>query len=240
LATTNVPKTYFFIDESGDPNFFAKGKKLLIGKSGYQPYLIIGMIETNDRRALHDAVSGFMNEIKSNPSYNIIPSVAEKKGWYVHARGDHPLVRKKFFELLKEMDCFKAHIVIGRKDLDIFNQKHNGNSSEFYFDLLHHLLSSKLNEEQTEYNLYLSQRGNNTIHRFNNAVVKAIENDNRKKDKPLKVNYQLGIVSNTEMPELSIVDYMIWAIQRRLLLNENHYFDMMKDKFETVIDLYGK
>jgi hypothetical protein len=40
------------------------------------------------------------------------------------------------------------------------------------------------------------------------------------------------------MPELSIIDYLIWAVQRNLLQGESRYFDAMKSKYETVMNLY--
>lgn len=85
-----INKTYLFIDESGDPAFYGNRKKLLVGTEGFQPYLIIGMIETNDRKALRHAVINFIESIKTDSLYNSIPSVATTKGWYVHARGNHP------------------------------------------------------------------------------------------------------------------------------------------------------
>lgn len=93
-------KTYLFIDESGDPVFYGNRKKLLLGAEGFQPYLIIGMIETNNRKVLRRAVVDFMNKIKADNLYNTIPSVASEKGWYVHARGDHPEIRQNF------LNCF--------------------------------------------------------------------------------------------------------------------------------------
>ena len=42
------------------------------------------------------------------------------------------------------------------------------------------------------------------------------------------------------MPELSIIDYLIWAVQRNLLQGESRYFDAMKSKYETVMNLYKK
>ncbi len=80
-------KKYFFIDESGDPLFYGSRKKLLVGTEGFQPYLIIGMIETENRKKLRKAVVDFMVNIKADAMYNSIPSVANEKGWYVHARG---------------------------------------------------------------------------------------------------------------------------------------------------------
>lgn len=37
------------------------------------------------------------------------------------------------------------------------------------------MLNRKLNDDNCHHCLYLSQRGNNTLHRFNEAVTKAIE-----------------------------------------------------------------
>ena len=230
-------KRYLFIDESGDPVFYGKRKKLLVGIDGFQPYLIIGMIETSDRKALRKAVLGFISNIKKDPLYNTIPSVSSDNGWFVHARGDHPEIRAKFFELLRNLDGFKAHIVIAKKDLTIFNRKHNGNPTEFYFDVLHHLLSGKLVDDNSSYHLYLSQRGNNSLHRFQKAVDKTL--DAKESDTKGKIKYGLEIVPSKEMPELSIVDYLMWAVQRKLLTGESRFFDALQFRYDTILNLYN-
>lgn len=194
------------------------------------------MIETGDRRALRKAVVAFMDDIKEDNLYNSIPSVANDKGWYVHARSDHPEIRAKFFELLRGLDGFKAHIVIARKDLNIFTRKHNSNATEFYFDVLHHLLNGRLHDNNCQYNLYLSQRGNNSLHRFQEAVDKALTA--RELNASGSIAYNLEIVQSKEMPELSIIDYLMWAVQRKLIQGESRYFDALRSKYETVIDLY--
>ena len=232
----SIHKTYLFIDESGDPVYYGNRKKLLVGIEGFQPYLIIGMIETDNRKALRKAVVNFMDSIKADSLYNSIPSIATDKGWYVHARGDHPEIRAKFFELLRNLEGYKAHIVIAKKDLNIFNRKHNNNPTEFYFDVLHHLLNGRLNDAGRHYNLYLSQRGNNSIRRFQEAVTKAVETD--KANAIGAIQYNLEIVQSKEMPELSIIDYLMWAVQRNLLQGESRYFDALKSKYETVLNLY--
>jgi hypothetical protein len=111
----HIHKTYLIIDESGDPAFYGNRKKLLVGADGFQPYLIIGLVETNDRKALRKAVVGFMDSIKADRLYNSIPSVASDKGWHVHASGDHPEIRAKFFELLRNITGYKAHSIIAKK-----------------------------------------------------------------------------------------------------------------------------
>ena len=231
-------KRFLFIDESGDPAFYGNRKKLLVGTEGFQPYLIIGMIETTDRKVLRKAVVSFMKNIQADSLYNTIPSVNSDKGWFVHARGDHPEIRAKFFELLRNLSGFKAHIVIAKKDLNIFTRKHNGNPTEFYYDVLQHLLNDRLKDNNCRYNLYLAQRGNNSLHRFQQAVDKALAAGESKPEGNIK--YNLEIVSGKEMPELSIIDYLIWAVQRNLLKGESRYFEALKSKYETVINLYGK
>ncbi|MEI9920362.1 MAG: DUF3800 domain-containing protein [Bacteroidota bacterium] len=229
-----MKKKFLLIDESGDPNFYGHRKKLLVSQPGYQPYLMIGMIETEDRRALHEAVVKFLNEIKSDPLYNTIPSVI-KDSWYVHARGDHPEIRAKFFELLRRLEGFKAHIVTARKDILIFNRKHNNNPTEFYFDVLYHLLNGRLNDPEYQYMIYLSQRDNSNISRLQEAVNRALQTGN---SNVKKISCHLRIVPGKEMPELSIVDYLMWAFQRKLMTEEHRQFDALIDKFATIINLY--
>ena len=233
-----ISTKYIFIDESGDPTFYGSGKKLLVGTEGFQPYLIIGMIETTNRKVLRKAVVKFMESIKSDVLYNTIPSVNTQKDWYVHARGDHPEIRIKFFELLRQLPDYKAHIVIARKDLSIFNRKHNNNPSEFYFDVLHHLLENKMIESQTHYKLFLSQRGSNSMNRFSEAVTKTLKYDAIKSGSNQEINYSLEIVSSEDMPELSIIDYLMWAVQRKLLKGEARYFEALKERYGTILELY--
>jgi len=169
--------------------------------------------------------------------YKTIPSVATDKGWYVHARGDHPEIRAKFFELIRRLNGYKAHVVIAKKDFSVFKDRYNSDPIEFYFDVLHHLLDGKLQHGDSSYKLYLSQRGNNSLHRFEKAVTKALKANDLNS---VTAQCNLEIVPGKEMPELSIVDYLIWAVQRKLLTGESRYFDAMRDKFETITNLYGE
>lgn len=67
---------YCFIDECGDPAFYGKGKRLLVGTAGYQPLLIMGMIETDNRKALSKAVREFSESILQDVLFRSIPSVS--------------------------------------------------------------------------------------------------------------------------------------------------------------------
>lgn len=220
-----IPKNcrYLFIDESGDPNFFGKSKKLLIGHEGYQPLLIIGLIVTEDRRALRKSVLSFRDSILVDPLYRSIPSIQKSDDWLPHARGDHPEIRSKFFEHIRSLEGYKAHIIIGRKDIDIFSSKHNSKPQEFYFDLLYHLLSKKLTKSVSDYHIYLAHRQKTGIPLFKKAVDRvAIELDRAGE-------FKYDLVKSSQYPELSIVDYLIWALQRYIFKNEARFFQALED-----------
>ena len=61
-----LPKKYFFIDESGDAAFYAKGKKLLIGQEGFQPLLLLGLIVLEDKKLFEILSSIFKTKSKGS------------------------------------------------------------------------------------------------------------------------------------------------------------------------------
>jgi hypothetical protein len=42
------------------------------------------------------------------------------------------------------------------------------------------------------------------------------------------IKCNLEIVAGKEMPELSIIDYLIWAVQRKLITGESRYFEALE------------
>jgi hypothetical protein len=40
------------------------------------------------------------------------------------------------------------------------------------------------------------------------------------------------------MPELSVIDYFLWAVQRKLMKGESRFFDALESKYETVVNIY--
>jgi hypothetical protein len=59
-------------------------------------------------------------------------------------------------------------------------------------------------------------------------------------DQPNTIKCHLEIVPGKEMPEMSIVDYLIWAVQRKLLTGESRYFEALRSKYATVLTLYDE
>lgn len=226
-----------FIDEGGDSTFYGSRKKLLVGEEGFQPMLNLGLITLENKVEIRKAIGNFMSDLKNDPLYSSIHSL-KQNNWYLHARGDHPEVRAKFFEFLRKLEGFKCFIVMGRKRLKTFQKKHNSNESEFYFDLVYHLLKGRLNDETKVYHIFLSSRQKSTQVHLEAAIIKAIARDNELRKVKKNIQFKFDIVRSQDTPELSIVDYMLWALQRYIFKKEERFFKALQEKFNLIIDLY--
>ena len=197
--------------------------------------LMIGMIKLSNRKAIRKQVVDFQKMILGDPFFNSIPSVADPKGWFLHAKDDHPEVRIKFFELIRSMEGVDAQIVIGRKLIEIFNRKHNNNPGEFYYDLLKHLLEQNLMNPEFEYNLFLAQRGKDNLKRFIDAVEDVLVNQS---EIGSEINYKCNLVLSRQCPEMSVIDYMLWALQRYILKGKKRFFTAIESKYPWIFDAY--
>lgn len=231
-------KTYFFIDESGDPSFYATGNRCIVGGEGFKPLLIIGMVKMEDKTAIRSAIVAFMQDLLKDPLYNTLPCLQNPKGWYLHASYDNLEIQIKFIDFLRKLEGFKFYSVIGRKRLDVFHKKHNKNETEFYFDMVYHLLKDRLNKEDTFYQLFLSARKKNTQHKLKEAIDNALERDNNKRKTPIAISYNSEIVQSKDTPELSIADYLLWALQRYIIKGEKRFYNVLEEKYSLIIDLY--
>jgi hypothetical protein len=232
------PQRYFFIDESGDAAFYASGKRLLVGEKDFKPLLLMGMIELEDKASIYKYLNSFQDEIRKDPLYNSLKCVADADGWYLHAKNDQVEIRAKFVEALRKLEGYRTFVVIGRKRLKIFQTKHNSNESEFYFDMIYHLLKDRLNDENYYYQIFLANRKGNDAIKLKEAINKAIERDNQKRKTKLEIHFDCRTIPSSTTPELSIVDYMLWSLQRYILNKEARYYLALKEKYNLIIDLY--
>ncbi|MEJ7683841.1 MAG: hypothetical protein WKG06_39470 [Segetibacter sp.] len=147
-----MEQKYIFIDESGDPNFYAKGRRPLWIEPDFVPVIFLGMIVTENKSELRRAVSDFQNQILKDPLFNTIYSVCQP-AWHLHACQDHSDINLKMIEFLRQLTGFRFTAVIGRKIPEIELEEMEANC---------------------KYYLYLSQRQSNTEQRFAKAFEKAV------------------------------------------------------------------
>lgn len=217
-ARPKVPASHRFLDEAGDTTFYGKGRASIIGKPGVSLCFILGMVKfQGELPALRAAVRRLQSQVEADPYLRDVPSVQKKQqqgGFYFHATDDPPEVRKVFFEFIHGLDCsFEA--VAGRKIPRLFDTKHHNRESEFYADLLSHLLKNKLRTVERLV-LNIAARGKST--RNENlalALAKASSRDRKRKSTDEAFTRVVFNVQNPQTePLLTVADYFCWSVQR--------------------------
>lgn len=227
-------KKYIFIDETGSPQLYAKRKRPLWMEPDFVPVICLGIVVTHDRINLRKEITDFQKQVLNDPLLNSIYSVSQPD-WFLHARRDHSDINFKMVDFLRQLNSFKFSAVIGRKIPEIFINKHNGNAIEFYFDLIHKLLELDHLQPDAKYHLYLSQRQSSTVQRFTEAFEKAVKAKSMEIE---RISFSCSIVRSCDFPELSVVDYLLWALQRYILKGERRYFAALEKHYEKILDVY--
>lgn len=230
-----------FIDEAGDMTFFGKNKVPILDNEGVSAVFMLGMGHIKQPLPkVRDLIEGFCREVEKDPFFNQIPSIQKRinsGGFYLHAKDDPPELRYKFLTFLMENVSFSVQIVAGRKNLTRFTSKHNSSEREFYADLLSHLLKDKGSYEKLVINI--AERGSSTKNNnLENALAQAHERHKKRKNHTYRAEIKFNVQSYSSDPILAIVDYVLWTVQRVFEKGETRFYDVVRDKIPTIIDLY--
>jgi len=231
-----------FLDEAGDTTFYGKGRIPILGENGVSNTFILGMLKINQPlEPLRKRIVDFCKVVQNNRYYKNVPSVVKrvsKGNFYLHAKDDLPEIRKEYYDFIQSVDC-SYQAVVGRKIITLFEKKHNGKETEFYADLLSHLLKDKFSIDRS-FVLNVAERANSTaINNLEKGLIKAenrFKNKYPNKDIVAKVSFSIQKYQNE--PILSITDYLSWAVQRVFEKGETRFYDYMIDKISLVVDLY--
>jgi hypothetical protein len=235
-------KVHRFLDEAGDTTFFGKGRVPILGHEGVSLSFGLGMVKFAAPVAeVRKEVVNLCRAVEVDAYVNRIPSVARRVqsgGFYFHAKDDSPEVRERLFKWLHRTDC-SLEMVVGRKIPALFARKHNGNESEFYADLLSHLLKSKLKLGQRQV-INIAERGKSTRnHVLELAMQKARDRFGKKQD---ATEICSEVVFNVQTPRteplLCVPDYLAWTVQRVFERGETRHYDFVRERISVVVDLY--
>ena len=231
-----------FLDEAGDTTFFGKGKVVIIGQRGVSLSFSLGMVKFNtESPPIRKTVMELQKSVESDDYLNRVCSVAKKiadGGFYFHATDDPPEVRERFIKFIKTLDC-SAEIVVARKIPAMFAKRHNNRESEFYADLLSHLLKNKLKLGQ-KIVLNIAGRGESTRNsNLQLALKKATDRFLKTRDESeIASQVVFNVQNHTTEPLLNVADYFCWAVQRVFERGDTRYYDYLQDKISLVVDLY--
>jgi hypothetical protein len=242
MKKTQLKLYHRFLDESGDTTFYGKGKRIIVGESGVSKSFILGMVKFKTKLdPIRNNILALQEEIVNDDFFKDIPSIQKKmsKGrYYFHAKDDIPEVRERFFRFIKLLNCsFEA--IVARKIPDFYERNHHSNEAWFYADLLSHLLKNKLkNHEKLVLNI--ASRGKSTKnHNLELALEKAKERfKTTHPEEPIKTKVVFNVMDQISEPLLNVADYFCWSIQNVFERGNVRYYNFLKDKISTVVDLY--
>lgn len=233
-----------FLDEAGDTTFFGKSRKIIVGKEGVSLAFAIGMVKFNRPLSeVRSEVVALQRSIEHDNYLNRIPSVLKRVnhgGFYFHASDDSPDVRQVLFRYIKTLDC-SLEAVVARKLPDVFAKKHNHNETEFYADVLSHLIKNKL-RMGGKLVLNISNRANSTSNRnLQSALEKAAGRAVKKREpNTLTTEVVFNVQNHRAEPLLNVADYMCWSVQRIFERGETRHYDFLSDRIKLVVDLFDQ
>lgn len=243
-APEKEPIDHRFLDEAGDTTFYGSGKKLILGQEGVSLSFIIGMLKISEPLpALRSAIVGQQTAVAADAYVNAIPSVAKKiarGGFFFHAKDDPSEIRATFFKFIATRQVtFEA--VVARKIPDLFRRKHHESESEFYADLLSHLIKQKL-QKPGKLVLNVAHRANSTSNtNLQLALVKAESRSLRlRSPEDHRRRVVFNVQNHQQEPILNVADYFCWAVQRVFERGETRYYDFLGERIRLVVDLYDQ
>ncbi len=227
---------YFFVDEAGDPNFYAKGKKLIVGEPGCSRTFALGFLRTSAPDSLRRELLELRAVISRDRYLKSIPSM-EKTLRGFHAKDDCPEVRKLVFECLDRLN-FSVQVVVARKLESIFIGRHQQSQDRFYDDLTSRLFERQLHLAHRN-TITFARRGDKAKqHALRSAVQSGVEAFRHKYPGATATSVGIATAYSLEDPLLQAVDYALWSVQRAYERGEMRYFEFLAAKFEVVWDIY--
>lgn len=227
---------YFFVDEAGDPTFYNKVGRFIVGEEGCSKILLLGFIRTPNPEILRKEITLLKEEILNDPFYKGVPSL-KKTAIGFHAKDDIPEIRERVFRKIVTLD-FKAEFIIARKQENLFRTKYKRKENLFYDDLIVKLFENKLHLARKNV-IYFATRGNKLRQEpLEKAIEKAISVFETKWK--VKIDGENKIFPQTPVGEpcLQIADYMNWAVYRAFTKNEDRYYKFVEDKVSFLCDVF--
>jgi len=196
---------YMYIDESGD-----------LGEHGTKYFTIAGIIVDNPV-----TLSRIIKKLRKTKLKKKIKELPEIK-----ANNSNNRVKEFILRKLSQSDCKIIAIVINKKDI----KKYLFDAKEKLYNYLCGILVNKIGIEVDNLQIIIDQKHTNSLLRedLSNYLKNKIcsTNNNLK----LEVHHKISQSLN----ELQVVDFVAWSINRKFNVDDDYYFNIIKDK---IIDI---
>lgn len=223
-------KKYFFVDESGDPNFYSTRGKYIVWTEGCSSYLQFALVVIKDPSRVRKAIKYLAKEISKDPLLAWIPSLEKRKDNFVfHACIDVPEIRDSFIRLLATLD-FSTIIVHVSKDQALFHSKYFAKSEIFYHDIVTTLFEHSYHILWDDNIIYFEKRG-----RKNNQKVLSTSIDDALSKHGVEKKHNVLVQTPSDEPCLQIADYMNRIVQRAIVMGETRFQNFLSSKINAII-----
>lgn len=234
---------YFFVDESGDTDFYKKDR-LIVGNPGSLPIFILGYIQTYDPKSIRLALNDLQEEIRleaaNSLSFQTIkPDSLQSSLRSFHAKNDHYQIRDRVFALLPQLDFRAQFVVIRKVGLEKeFRSRYRGDGNHMYDQISSMLFENSLHIHQRNH-IYFSSRGSRDRQiPLQNAINFAVAEFEKRMGQKIESDIYVEAQRPSGEPCLSVIDYVTWAVQRAFVHNDFRYHEVIKDKISLILDRY--
>jgi len=241
------PVSLYFVDEAGDLTLFGRRGKNLVGTEGVSKCFMVGMAHMIDPVKLREELQLLHRELLHDPYLKDVPSMQagkRKTARCFHAKDDCPEVRMEVFKLLAGHDI-KVQVGIRRKASLVREARaalragRDWNPNTVYDNVVKTLFKRSLHKAKTV--IYFARRGKSDRARaLREAIERARENFQRdtgiSSDKPIRIVPSVP----SEVAELQVIDYFLWALQRLYERGEDRYFEFLRPHYRLTMDFDDK
>ena len=237
---------YFFVDEAGDLSLFDKRGRSLYGVSGVSKCFFVGFAEIADPESVERRLEGLRSELLQDPYFAGVPSMRPERrrtAIAFHAKDDPAEVRREVFRLLPEFDA-QVFVAIRRKERLIEDfRAHLARTGakrgvDSIYDQLVTLIFENRLHQANRNRILFARRGKSDR---NTALTSAIELSKvkfeRKWRKGIDRPTTISSAYPSESPGLQVVDYYLWALQRKFEQGEGRFFELLRPQFKLIIDV---
>jgi len=200
---------YIFLDESGDLGFNFE-------KKGTTDFFVITFLIIEDKRLLEKIVKKTHSELRMK---------IKRKIGVLHCAKEKPATRKRLLKRICEKDCQIMTVYLDKKK--VYTKLKDEKQVLYNYVtniLLDRVISKKLIRTKGKIELIASRRETN---RFFNENFKNYLNKKVKKDH--KIDIKIEIRTPSEEKSLQAVDFISWAIFRKLEYRDSEYYKIIKN-----------
>ncbi len=229
-------RAWYFVDEAGDPSFYGKGNRLIVGNDGCSRVLILGFVEILDPLPIRRELLRLQEYVTTHPYFQKEPH-RSRTAVAFHAKNDLPEVRYLVFDLIKTFDV-RAEFIVARKIEHIFIEHDDKKQNNFYDYLVSRLFEQTLRRHEDNL-LYFAQRGSKTRQQpLANAIKKGIERNAAWQNGACSTKWSVQAQTLGGEPCLSVVDYLCYAVYQAYEHRDMRFFETIRDKISVVGDIY--